>query len=156
MSSKLDFPQILKKVFDEDTKAFKTIPSAESSFAVALDANEDSIATKGLDFSQTVSGVDNTVTANVIDEINVQGAKSINIYSKTLTTITGAKTLTVQISPVEAGDVWVDTALTITPDLTVGNVIVGTVLEIVAKRARVVSNGAITSGTYDLYFIGRG
>jgi len=33
----------------------------------------------------------------------------------------------------------------------------GTVLtNIIAKRARVITNGAITSGTYDLYIIARG
>ena len=104
--------------------------------------------------SSTKASCTNASTGAVVAATSCVGMKSFNVYSKTTATITDAQVLTLEISPHDSDDVWKATALTITPDTTSGNVVMGTALATpVARRARVSTAAAITSGTYDVYLV---
>jgi len=158
MSSKLDFGQIIKNVYDDSTESLKTIPSSSTSFAIELDADDgDSVQIQGRESSSNASGIDNSYANIVLAEFDITGMSANNIFSMTQINIVGAQVLTLQISPIASGDLWFNTSLTITPDATAGNGIAGTVLSnLVAKRARIVTAAAITSGSYDIYALARG
>ena len=158
MASKLDMSQIFKIVYDPTSESLKTVPGSSTSFQIELDADDgDTVAIQGREFNASATNIDNTYASEVLSEFNVSGASIINIFVHTTSTITDPQILTLEISPVDGGDLWFATSLTITPSTTSGVKIMGTPLtNLVAKRARVVTAGAITSGTYDIYVLARG
>lgn len=95
-------------------------------------------------------------TGVVVPAISVVGMKSFSLITNTTSTIIGAQVLTLEISPHDTDNVWVATSLTVTPSLTSGVTATGTVLSTVARRARVSTAAAITSGTLDVYLNAQG
>lgn len=155
MASKLDANQCIKTAFDDSTETLKvSIPAVTTE--IELDASDgDSVLSHTYNVSNTAS-LDNSSTGVVISEFDISGLKNFNLYTKTLTAITGAQVLTFQISPADSGDVWIDTSLTITPSTTANVVVSGTVAtNIVARRGRVSIAAAITTGTFDVYAVGQ-
>lgn len=76
MSSKLDFPQIIKRVYDEVTDSLKTTPSTATSFSIELDAADgDSVSIRPLAtdtvtlFNAISAGADNTTASvNILND----------------------------------------------------------------------------------------
>jgi len=154
----LDYTQVIKQVYDPTTESLKTTPSSSTSFAIELDATDgDSVAVQAQVTSATQTAVDNTYASEVIAATNISGYSTLDLYIKTATTITGPQALTVHISPVASGDVWIATTLTATPSGTAGVVVKGTAItNVVALRAKVLTASALTSGTYDVYLLAKG
>ena len=154
-SSKLDAGQILKHAFDDANGALKTIPAEATTFQIELDhADGDSVLTYDGQVSSQALSVDNTVSSVVIAEFDVSIIKNVQIFTKTTATITGPQLLTLQISPLDTGDFWVNTSATTTPSTTLNNTTVSSNVSISAKRARLITAAAITSGSYDVVVIG--
>jgi hypothetical protein len=156
MATKLDANQVLKNSYDEATASLKTIPSSATSFSVELSAADgDSVIIQSLK-SSTVVSLTNASTGVVLAEFDCSDLNKFNLYTETTTTIVGAQVCTLELSPADSGDVWVATALTITPSLTDEVVVMGTALSnVLARRARVSIAAAITSGTFNLHLIGQ-
>jgi len=156
-TSLLDNAQIIKKVFDSSNDAVRTVPAEVTSFAIEVDAADgDNIAVKGLSGS-TKASITNTNTGVIIAAADCSGYRSFNLYTNTTTIIVGPQACTVEVSPSDTDNVWKATTLTVTPDATVGNVIMGTVNSaIVARRIRVSIAAAITSGAFDIYLVMQG
>lgn len=157
MATKLDANQVIKSCFDEASQSLKTIPASATTFEMELShIDGDSVTAYPSNISASGLARSNANTGSVIAEFDISMVKSIAIYTKTLTTIVGAQVLTLQISPLESGDFWVSTSTTITPDLVANVTKVSTVTAVSAKRARVITAAAITSGTYDVIAVGLG
>lgn len=88
---------VLRRVYDPATESLKTSPAAETETQIALSADEgDSIIT--VPSSSVIS--DTTETACI-------GIKTVELYVESEATADSAK---IQISPVDAGNVWMDVA----------------------------------------------
>lgn len=155
--TRLDTAQAIKRTYDESNDAIRTIPADVTSFAIELDAADgDNVATKGLS-SSTTANITNANTGVIIAAADCSGYKSFNLYTKTTTNIVGAQVCTVEVSPSDTDNVWKATSLTITPDATAGNVVMGTANSaIVARRIRVSIAASITSGVFDIYLVAAG
>lgn len=153
----LDGPQIARKTFDSDNDAFRIVLAEATGMAVELSAADgDNIATKALSSSTKVS-LTNASTGVVVPATSCDGYKNFNLYSKTTSTIVDSQVLTLEISPHDTDDIWISTALTVTPSITNGISVMGTSLSnVVARRARVSIGAAVTSGTFDLYLVQSG
>lgn len=157
MATKLDANQVLKASFDEASQSLKTIPASATTFEMELShADGDSVISHPASIEAAGLAISNANTGSVIAEFDISNVKSMVIYTKTLTTIVGAQVLTLQVSPVTSGDFWVSTSVTITPDLVANVTEMSSIASIVAKRARVITAAAITSGTYDVIAVGLG
>lgn len=154
-SSRLDPGQVLKNAFDDASGALKTIPASATTFEMELDhADGDSVLTYDGQVSAQALTVNNTVSSVVIAEFDVSIIKNVQIFTKTTATITGPQLLTLQISPIDSGDFWVNTSVTTTPSTTLNNTSVSSNVSVSAKRARLITAAAITSGSYDVVVIG--
>lgn len=153
--SQLDPPQMIKRAYVESNDSFRVELGSESGFDVAINDTTDSIAQRGIS-TATSAALTSASTGVVIAAFDCKGMKSFNLYTKTATTITNAKALTLEISPDDTADVWKATTLTITPDTTAGVVVMGTAAtNIVARRARV-STTAVDAGTFSVYVVAQG
>ena len=104
--------------------------------------------------SSTKASATSATTGSVIAAASCVGMHTFNVFTKTTSTITDPRLLTLEFSPHDSDDVWKATALTITPDATNAVVVMGTPLTgVVARRVRVVTASAITAGTYDAYLV---
>lgn len=155
--SKLDFPQILKRSFDETSGALKTVPASSTSFEIELNkADGDSVYSYPNSQDTSASGIDNTFSSEIIGAITCNEIKTIQLYVKTTDTIVGPQVLTLEVSPVTSGDFWVATSITVTPSTTLNATVASSVGTICARRFRVTTAAAITSGTYSLTVFGLG
>jgi hypothetical protein len=155
--SYLDSPQIIKRVYEEADDALRVKVASGTDFDVALSYDDgDSVGVQGNSVS-TKASLTSASTGVVVAAFDCSGMKSFNLYTKTITTITSAQVLTLEVSPSATDDVWKATALTITPDTTADVVVMGTTLtSVVAKRARVSIAAAISAGTFDVYVVRQG
>lgn len=145
---------ILRKAWSSADQALKMVPSSSTSFAIELSAADgDSVQNIPKDINSKSSIT--TESGTVVAAFEVKSIKTINLYSNTTINITTPNLLTLQVSPSDTDDVWVDTALTLIPNSTAGTVVVGTPLSIVARRARVITAAGNLDGAYDLYVVGQ-
>lgn len=153
--TQLDPIQAVKRCYSEASDAIRTIPAEATSFQIEVSADDgDSV----IAVPKVVSGsadITSASTGTIIAEQGCVGIKSVAIYSKTTATITGPQTCVVQVSPADAGDVWINTAASVTPSANSGEVSVSGPVSIVARRIRVVMDVAITSGTASIYLVGQ-
>lgn len=155
--SLLDSGQVIRSVYDEVTGALKTVPASASSFSIELSATDgDSVAVQGNTADPSTSNITNASSGEVLAPISVVGMKSIQLYVQATSAITGPQSLVVEISPSDSGSVWATTALSVTTPTANGSVNVGTVLPIVARRARVTMATPITTGTATLHVLIQG
>jgi len=155
--SLLDTGQLVKRVFDSDNDSVRITLAEATGIAIELSAADgDNIDVKGLSTS-TKASLTSASTGTIVAATDCNGIKSFQLYTNTTSTIVGAQVCTVQISPSDTDDVWIDTALTVTPSDTLSVVVMGTALtNIVARRVRVKIAAAITSGTFDIYLVRQG
>lgn len=84
----------IREAFDLATGALKTIPSADTSFSIELDAADgDSVTSKP-----------DVTLVNDATETNARGMKSANLYIEAGV----AATAKIQVSPTDSGNVWMD------------------------------------------------
>lgn len=154
-SSKLDFGQIIKAVYDDVTGGLKTTPSSATSFSIELDAADgDSILSYKRQLASKTS-VTNAAASIAVAAFDTAGLNFINMHSNTTTNIVGAQLLTLQYSPHATDDIWINTSITLTPSASSGTIVSGTqIANLNAVRCRVITAAAITSGAYDLYIVG--
>lgn len=154
--SLLDAPQIVKRTFDSTNDAVRVSLGDVNGLSFNLSATGDTIGTQGVSTS-TKASLDNTATGTVLGPVSCVGMKSFQLYTNTTATLTGAQSLTLQVSPSDTDNVWMATSLTVTESTTSGTVVMGTANSgIVARRARVVIAAAISTGTFDLYLVMQG
>ena len=155
MASKLDPNQITKLTYDEANQAVKTVPAGVTTFAVELDADDgDSVQDQGRHFESSALSL-GAGTGEIVPEVACVGARDSILVVKTASTIVGPQQLDVEVSPTDAGDIWIVVG-NVTPDLTLNNVVSVAISNIVARRIRVTSATPVTSGTFDAYLIARG
>lgn len=145
--------QIVRASFDSSAQALKTV--SQSTSQITISAEDDSIEAYPVAFTAEDTSVDNTTADFALPATACQGVSSVMIYAKTLTTITDAQVLTLELSPTSTGDVWFTTAVTLTPSTTANDVVATAVSNIRALRLRVKTAAAITSGTYAIYVVGQ-
>ena len=155
--SDLDANHCLRAAFSDADNAFKMILSSATSFSIELSHSDgDSILNVNNQYAAQVLNLDNTATGIIVAEFSIAGASALDLYIKTETLIVGAQLLTLELSPISSGDVWIASYLTATHSLTAGVVVKGTpITNVVALRARVSIAAAITSGTFSVYAVGR-
>lgn len=153
-SSLLDAPQIIKRAFDEANDAIRVEVGSGTAFGINLNADSGDSVTSVPSLVEVKASITNANTGTIVPATACLGIKSFNLYTNTTATIVGAQVCTLQISPSDSDNVWIDTTLTVTPSLISGTVISGTTNStIVARRCRVKIAAAITSGTFDIYLV---
>lgn len=155
--SQLDSGQIIKRIVDVSNDAIRTVPAETTAFAIEIDATDgDTIESWNKSLSDKVS-LTSASTGVVLAARESKGISSINLHTKTTSTIVGAQVCTLQYSPHDSDDIWINTSVTVTPDLTNGVVVSGTAItNLLARRVRVSIAAGITSGTFDLYLMAQG
>lgn len=152
--SLLDQQMILQRSFDESNDALRVEVGVGTSFALNISADSGDSVTSIPSVVENKASITSANTGTVMSSSPCIGMKSFNLYTNTTSTITGAQACTLQVSPSDTDDVWINTTLTITPSTTASTVVVGTVnTAIVARRMRVNIAAAISSGTFDLYLV---
>lgn len=114
---------VLRNVWDEETRSLK-ITMADSEFAVAL-RKED---------GDSVMSHPASLVLSDLSTIRCDGMKTAALYVEP-----GTGAAKVQVSPIDSGDVWMDTDITVTAGVSVA-VKIGTIC---ARRIRIV----ITAGS---------
>lgn len=152
--SLLDSPQIIKRVFDGTNDSIRVNLGDVNGLSMSLSAaSGDSVVNHPDSLTAKVS-LTSASTGTVLPAQSCVGMKSFNLFTNTTATLVGAQTCTLQISPSDTDDVWIDTSLTITESTTANTVVAGTASSaIVARRCRVKIASTITSGTFDLYLV---
>lgn len=137
MSNPITGETVLRKVWDENAQALKTIPAASTSFSIELDAADgDNITTKP-----------DLILVSDTTETICTGIKSITLYVEALA---GTNTVKVQISPVDSGNVWMDvTSGSVSSDPTL--LTASNLLTICARRIRLV----VTAGAPVYHLVGQ-
>lgn len=153
----LDPPQIAQRVYDSTNDSIRVNIGDVNGISFSLSALAgDSVTSYARSVSQKAS-ITSASTGTVIASFDIRGMANINLYTNTTSTITGAQSCIVQVSPSDTDNVWVNTSLTITPSLTNAAVVMATAINnVFARRARVVIASAITSGTFDIYAVAQG
>lgn len=149
--------QIAQAVLDVDLQALKVV--LEGTTEIVLNSDDDSVTA----VSPTVATSANITNADTDEEIvvaafSVAQISQINLIVHTTATLVATDPLfTLQLSPSDTADVWVDTALTVVPSGTDEAVVAGTPLATnLYRRARVMLTFTdYTSGTVTLYVNGR-
>jgi hypothetical protein len=154
--SLLDAPQIVKRAFDEANDAIRVEVGIGTSFGLNLSADSGDSITSIPQVLENKVSVTSANTGTIVPAATAIGLKSFNLFTKTTSPLVGAQVCTLQVSPSDSDDVWIDTTLTITPSGTNNTVVMGTVASnIIARRIRVNIAAAITSGTFDIYLVGQ-
>ena len=154
--SDLDISQLEKRVIDSAEDAYRVVLVSGVELAIELDANDgDSVATKSLMQTMSSPMSSNTVAGEFIPEFNVEGYSEFQLMAKMNSAVSGSCLVTLQISPVASGDVWLNTAATL--DITGSADIIGSVINPLAKRARVLAGAnSISEGSASIYLMVRG
>lgn len=148
---------VLREAWDAASGSLKTVPGSSTQFEIELSAADgDSVNVQGEQKNAPVANITNASTGIVVPELDASSMKSFQIYVKTTTAIVGPQVLTLELSPVDSGDVWLTTTCTVTPSTTLDAVVASSVLAGVARRARVRTAAAITSGVADIYLMMQG
>lgn len=156
LPSYLDSSQIVKRVYDATNDAIRVEVGAGTSFGLSITADSGDSVTAVPNVTEVKTSITSASSTTLIAATPCIGMKSFNLYTNTTSTIVGAQVCTLQLSPSDSDNVWIASSLTITPSLTNGTVVMGTVNgAIVARRMRVVAAAAITSGTFDIYCLGQ-
>lgn len=114
--------------------------------AHCIDPTQDSLRVHQLETDSIAMVPANTgVNTVVIDEQDASQFTMIQLYAKSTTAVGGTPpTLTVQLSPVDSGDVWFNSALTLQLSASINAVVMGTTLtNAVARRVRVRISAAL-------------
>lgn len=153
--SQLSFQQIAQQTFDSTNDSVRMVLGSSTDLAISLDRT-DQVTTFAANLSSTAD-ITSASTGVLIAAADASGYKNVNLHVKTLTTIVGPQVLTLEYSPHDTDNVWIATTLTITPSLTANNIVTGTAITtLLARRFRVSTAGALTSGTAKLYLVAQG
>lgn len=152
--SLLDSPQIIKRCFDGTNDSVRVNLGDINGLSVSLSAATGDSIINHPDNIAVKASLTSASTGVVIAATSCVGMKTFNLYTNTTATIVGAQACTLQVSPSDTDNVWIDTSLTVTESTVSGTVIAGTINSaIVARRCRVSIASTITSGTFDLYLV---
>jgi hypothetical protein len=151
--SLLDAPQLVKRAFDDDNDSFRMVLGEAQGISIELSADDGDSITNVPESSTANGSLTAATTGVIVAEASCYGAKSAQIYSKTLTTITTPPTLTIQVSPLDTGDVWFSTSTTLVPGTVIDNVAASSIGSICARRIRVSTSAATASGTATVYLV---
>ena len=133
--SLLDYTQCIKYAFIEESRMLRT----------------------GTTLALEVAVLDGAATGAITDSItDCDGVRNINIHAAVgADTLGTAASATVQYSPSDVDDVWIDAGLTLASDTAANGVTTGTpVTSLLARRIRVVLDTAPVSGDVTFYVIG--
>jgi hypothetical protein len=153
--TKLDAAQIAPRVFQVADDSIRVTVGAGSDFAISLDAAEDSVSTQAVSVYDEAD-VDDTTPIGILIEASAVGMSQVQLFCKTTTTIVDPRLLTVQVSPLDTGDFWVASGLTLTPNTTQDATSATSIASFVAQRVRVICTQAITSGAFTIVLAQRG
>lgn len=110
-------------------------------------------------YIETILEATDAVTGATIGTVSdAAGISTINLHVKSLTAVVASGlSIKVQYSPTTAGDVWIDSTLTVVPSATIDTLVSGTaVTTLLARRVRIVSTlTTFTSGTIQVSVLGR-
>lgn len=151
MASDLNQQQILQDCHDITTHSLKVEIGSNTGIDIQLDSSVDSITSVPTNTAQKAS-ITSANSAIILGPFPVIGMTTLNIYSNTTSTLTGAQVCTLQLSPSDSDNVWLSTSCTLTESTTSGTVVAGTAITgQAARRARVVIAAAISTGGFDIY-----
>jgi hypothetical protein len=150
--TKLDAVQCVVGAYDGVEEANRVIIAAATEFAVELSAADgDSIISftavsdSVTSIPQTPGMAANTVLLTIAD---VSKYSKLQVYSEALAGVSVAGTVSVQVSPEASGSFWATLGSAISSPSAPGTG-VSSVVDFVAKRARIVSNVAPTGGNVE-------
>lgn len=153
--SLLDPKQAMIRTFDASNDAVRTVPAEATIFEVELDkADGDSVlAYKGA-FLQDANYT--SASTSPLTEQDVKGVSRLNLHLKVITQVNTDVTFTVEHSPVDSGDMWISSGLSLTAAAAdAANTIKSDTLEeVLARRVRITASAAIASGDVRLALIG--
>ncbi len=147
--TKLDASQCVVGAYDGVEEANRVIIAAATEFAVELSAADgDSIVTytgvsdATASIAQTPGMAVDTILLTIAD---VSKYSKLQVYSEALTGVTVAGAVSLQISPDASGSYWATLGSSIS-SLSSPGIAVSSVVDFVAKRARLVSSISPTGG----------
>lgn len=152
--STLDPVHIIKTAYDDTTGAFKTIPASATSYEIELSAADGDNVTAKLDLLSVAGSVGTGSSGAVVAATACTGIRSFALYSTSDSAITGAPTLTIEVSPDDSGTNFVSTGVTLVPSGSSGVTVKSTIAVEVARRVRVTTSGATATGSATLKLVG--
>lgn len=153
--SLLDPGQVIRRVYDKNNDSIRIMLADAVGIAIELSADDgDSVTNRPEGLTGTVA-LTNANTGVVVAEQACVGMKQFNLHSKTTSATVGPQALTVEWSPSDTADIWIASGITLTPSAVSGTVVSATEASLLARRVRVRTAAAITSGTIDVYLIAR-
>lgn len=154
--SDLDLNQAMKRVIDSQEDAFRVMVASGTDFEIALDeADGDSVAIRKMLDSASGELTSLSASGQFISEIDVEGFSEFQILAKINSAISGSCTLTLEVSPVESGNIWLATAITMS--VTGSSDIFSAKDTSLVKRIRVTAGpNSISSGSASIYLMARG
>lgn len=154
--SQLDPNQITQRGYDESNDAHRVIVSGATDFSIELD-HEDGDSVSSFAGQLDPQSDDLLSTASPDDEIiapfSIVGIDKVILYSQALTGVSVAGEAKLQISPLDTGNVWLDSGLSLVSSGTAGNWTVSSVTDVLARRARLVAVTAPTGGNVTYYVL---
>lgn len=150
--TKLDAVQCVVGAYDGVEEANRVIIAAATEFAVELSAadGDSVVAYTGVSdattsIPQTPGMAANTVLLTISD---VTKYSKLQVYSEALAGVSVAGTVSLQVSPESSGSLWATLGVAISSPASPGAA-VSSVVDFVAKRARLVSTVAPTGGNVE-------
>lgn len=149
--------QIVQATFDVALQAVKVV--LEGTTEISLSSVDDSVLAVNPTVATSAAVTNAAVSGDiVVPAFDVSQIAQLNIITNTTVTLVSTNPLlTLQLSPSATDNVWISTALTVTPSGTLNTVVAGTPLAInLYKRARVkLTFDDYTSGGFTVYVNGR-
>lgn len=152
--TELDLNQALRRCIDADDDTLRVEVGGGTSFEISTSAAEDSMSVKSL-LEEDNAAVQSGSSGVLVGPLDVEGYKDLQIMVKNLSAITGSATLTLEVSPVASGDVWIATS--VTANATGSADVLSSLSNAIARRARLsVTANTISIGSAQVYLMARG
>lgn len=143
----LDGMQTLKEAYDASTGAFRTTPSDATSFQIELSAadGDSAILHRYQDVLQATLAP--AASGLIIPVTESTGLQRYQLYAQPLAALSGAASIRLDVSPVDSGDVWFSTSLTLSSGTSSGVVAASAISDHLARRVRVTITAAPVGGS---------
>jgi len=150
--SQLDYTQAIKRTIDAVNDATRVTIAAANDFEIELDANDGDSVLSLNDQNTATTTVTSVQTDELLSVASARYSKA-QLYVRTDTTISSPQSIVIQQSPLSTGNVWVNTAVTVTPTTAAGQLAVSGVLDFCALRVRAFATVAQGTGSATIFLV---
>ncbi len=150
--TKLDYDQAAKRCIEDSNDAMRVVVASGTEFEIGLSSSEGDSVLINNDQDSDSFTLATTMTGELL-VLDSSMFEKVQIFSKTLTAISGEQPIVLEVSPVPSGDFWITGGGTVTPAPTLNATRSSSIVEICASRVRVTTASAIISGTAEIVVV---